>query len=889
MTKSSKKNLILWLGISTGLAAIFGTSAGLYFSAGDLKNITDKKEYLIRNSTPLTLGGYYFDTSATYGPTATKTPEGLMTANLIREKTVGETKFVKNDLGQLVVAQSSKSKRSLELAKEIILTFKNASNETVQVIFNSDDSEIDHSISMIDKPEVIKLESNNKKSINHDNFANLLSEGRANLVDGELKPSSEGVYLLNSLGFTVRDDVSWVDHNGNQTKYKINVRDFYYSYMRTWLFDTKYRRSHGGSETLDQYFIETTSTTSRFTNEKEYPNDYLLGLFGIDALALRDESKTIQKVDIDGVSTDVFNITALSGETSPSFKSLLDKAFLNSFLLSAAPSQFIDELVAKNNDKIYPTSLPSGEKILGDANKFGIYVYGQKRSDNLFASSYIPISSGENRIVFKKNIHFANKEFLNETNTLERIIFEYSTSPTFNDQLFNNFFEGTVSEMPYNSLTQQQKIKIFGLEGNDEFAIEKGLLQVKQLNKTQLVQRTLLATDPRKFSANETGNYFFNESYAKIMYGSTIQELKSGIANTTNSFFNGSGFELRTLLNASINWFTFINNSTKGLKQLWLNHTAPNAMYSSRHSESTPFDNAERVNAVGYFGKDGRKVQTTEKEMKQLFLDNSSSIDEQYKNKNFLEIKKLVEELLDREGVVASKPLEWSIVYPHADASSNKIKIDQLDMVVKTIKLLDSKGRLKPSVYVPNNRDEMIQAVNDNKGVSDFNGWGYDYEGIGSFLDGISHGKGISLLGAFSLYSNITNTKLRSQSPEFTKLSDRLKEVMNPELPDNLKVENWVSFTNDDNNNIDSKFGNFAISTELAKFFLMYQEELQVDQITNLIVELNIIAGFAMESDISIDDSNSTSLSLVLPEYLYPTTESGILYLSDIRLGDKNV
>ena len=887
MTKSSKKNLILWLGISTGLAAIFGTSAGLYFSAGDLKNIADKKEYLVRSSTPLTLGGYHFDTSATYGPAATKTPEGLMTSNLIREKTIGETKFVKNDSGRLVVAQSSKSKYSLELAKEIILTFKDGNN-SVQVIFNSDEAEIDKSISMNDKPEVIQLESSNKKSINHKYFDDLLSTGKANLnLNGELESNVEGTYLLNSLGFTVHDDVSWVDHNGNPTKYKLNVRDFYYSYMRTWLFDTKYRRSHGGSETLDQYFIEMTSTTSRFTNEKEYPNDYLLGLFGIDALALRDESKTIQKVDIDGVSTDVFNVTALSGETSPSFKSLLDKAFLNSFLLSAAPSQFIDELVSENNDKIYPTSLPSGEKISGDANKFGIYIYGQKRTDNLFASSYIPVSAEENRIIFKKNIHFANKEFLNETNTLERIIFEYSTSPTFNDQLFNNFFEGTVSEMPYNSLTQQQKIKIFGLEGNDKFAIEKGLLQVKQLNKTQLVQRTLLTTDPRKFNDNETGNYFFNESYSKIMYGSTIQELKSGTAKTANSFFNGSGFELRTLLNASINWFTFINNSTKGLKQLWLNHSAPNAVYNSS-IETTPFDNLASVNNIGYFNGD-TKVVTTEKEMKQLFLDNSSSIDEQYKNKNFLEIKRLVEELLDREGIVASNPLEWSIVYPHADASSNKIKIDQLDMVVKTIKLLDSKGRLKPTLYVPNNRDEMMQAVNDNKAISDFNGWGYDYEGIGSFLDGISHGKGISLLGAFSLYSNITNTKLRAQSPEFAKLSDRIKEIMNPDLPNNLKVEDWISFTNDDNNNIDSKFGNFAISTELAKFFLMYQEELTKDEIPALIVELNIIAGFAMESDISIDDSKSTSLSLVLPEYLYPTTESGILYLSDIRLGDKNV
>jgi hypothetical protein len=57
-------------------------------------------------------------------------------------------------------------------------------------------------------------------------------------------------------------------------------------------------------------------------------------------------------------------------------------------------------------------------------------------------------------------------------------------------------------------------------------------------------------------------------------------------------------------------------------------------------------------------------------------------------------------------------------------------------------------------------------------------------------LDGISHGKGISLLGAFSLYSDVKNTILRKQSPEFAKLSDSIKKLMNPGLPKNLKVEN---------------------------------------------------------------------------------------------------
>lgn len=883
MTKTGKKNLALWLGVSVGFAAVFGTSAALYFTAGELKNIAAKKEYLIRNSSNLTLDGYYFDVSATYGPAQNKATQTLMSSNLIRVQTTGETKFEKDSDGNLVVSQSSQERLVLDIAKEVVLTFKNSIGDVKQVIFNSDIAEINPSLSSVNKPETVQLKSNDNKSINSDNFSNLML-GSANLVDGVLVPSATGSYEMTSLSFTVKDDIFWVDSNGNKTEYKIQPKDFYYSYMRTWLFDTKYRRSNGGSEKLDKYFINESGTATRFTDEKEYPNDYLLGLFGISSTSLRDESTAITTVEIDGISKQAFSINAIPTATKPNFSAFLDKALLNSFLLSPAPSEFIDKLAQENQNVEYPVSETEKEKVTGEAHKFGIYTYGQKRSDNLFASAYIPISGEDNRIVFRKNTHFANKEFLAEENTLERIIFEFSSSPTFNEQLFNNFFEGTVSEMPYSSLTQQQKIKIFGADGNEDFAIKKGLLQVKQQNKSSLVQRTLLSTDPRKFSNNEKGNYYFNDQYARIMYGSTIEELKAGTANTANSFFNGPGYELRTLFNASVNWFTFVNNSSKGLKQLWLNHTAPNATYNFS-SNKTPFDFNDKINNIGYF-KDGNKIVITEAQMRESFLQNSSSLDEQYKNPNFNEIKTLVESLLDANNVTSA--LEWSIVYPHADGVGNRVTIDQLEMVAKTLRSLDSKGRIKPTVFVPSNRDEMLDAVNNNKAVSDFNGWGYDYEGIGSFLDGISHGKGISLLGAYSLYSNPANTNLRKQNPEFTKLANRMKEHLNPILPNGLKVEDWINFTNDDNNNIDAKFGNFAIGTELAKFFLMYQDEINENEITDLIIELNIIAGFAMESDISIEDSRSTSLSLVLPEYLFPTTKAGILYLSDIRLGDKN-
>ncbi len=890
MTKTNKKNLILWASVAVGFATIFGTSAALYFSAGNLQKITDKNEYLIRQNEKLTLDGYYFDMSATYGSVQSKKIQSLMTSNLIRVETTGETKFVKDALGNLVVSESSKSRLVLEMAKEVVLTFQNSAGVPSQVVFNTDLAERTE-FNFVEKPETINLKSNNKKSINSEYFDELLL-GRAEMMpaqNGEepyLKPDAMGEYSLKSLGFTVKDDIYWVDSNGNKTDYEISPRDFYYSYMRTWLYDRVYRRDNGGSKLLDEYFINLTGALTRFGEEKEYPNDYLLGLFGINSEILKKENETIKDVTINGKPNKMFTISALENST-PNFTSLLYKAVLDSYLFSAAPSQFIDELVQKNSGVEYPVSSTKKEKITGITEKFGIYIYGQTREDNLFASSYIPVSGRENRIIFKKNKFFSNKEFLNQENTLERIIFEFSTSPTFNEQLFNNYFEGTVSEMPYVSLTQQQKIKIFGTEGNDEFAFEKGLLQVKQLNKTSLVQRTLLSTDPRKFQDGETGEYLFNEEYANVIYGSTIEELKAGTAKTANSFFNGPGFELRTLFNASINWYTFINNSTKGLKQLWLNHTAPNAEYNSK-STVTPIDFQEEINNIGYFNGN-KKVTITESDMKKRFLENSASVEEQYKTHEFNNIKTLVEKLLDKEGI--TKPLKWKIVYPHADGASNHIKIAQLDMLVKTLESLDSKGRIKPEVYVPNNQDEVLNAISVNKGISDFNGWGYDYEGIGSFIDGISHATGISLMGAFSLYSDIKNKDLRIQSPEFAKLSSRLKEVMDNGFPLGLKVDNWIDFTNDNNNKLDALFKSkdYAIGTELAKFFLMYQEEITDREITDLIIELNIIAGFAMESDISIDDSKSTSLSLVLMEYYYPTTNSGILYLSDIRTGDKSV
>ncbi|MGL5732793.1 MAG: OppA family ABC transporter substrate-binding lipoprotein, partial [Metamycoplasmataceae bacterium] len=555
MTKTSRKNLILWLGVSAGFATVFGTSAALYFNAGNLENIAAKKEYLIRTPSPLSLDGYFFDMSATYGPATTKTPQTLLSSGLIRVETTGETKFVKDSQGNLVVSQSSKERLVLDLGKEVILTFKNAAGDVQYAVFDSDEAEINPSTSTATKkPETVKLRSNNKRSLNSDYFDDLIL-GEANFEGGKLVPNPEGSYQMRSLSFSVKEDIYWVDSNGNKTTYKIQPKDFYYSYMRTWLYDTKYRRENGGSAGLDKYFINESGTSNRLTDDKKYPNNYLLGLFGISSPLLQEEDSTIKTITIDGAEKEVFNIESVPTEAKPTFSPFLYKTFLNAYLLSPAPAAFIDQLAKETKDIEYPIEGGPAEKVTGNALKFGIYTYGQKRTDNLYSSAYVPSSAEKNRIIFTKNLNFANKEFLMEENTLERIIFEFSTSPAFNEQLFNNYFEGTVSEMPYGSLTQQQKIKIFGSSYDEEFAVKKGLLQVKQQNKSQLIQRTLLSTDPRKLSDSD-GSYYFNDQYARLIYGSSIDELKAGTGKTANSFFNGAGYQLRTLFNASVNWYT---------------------------------------------------------------------------------------------------------------------------------------------------------------------------------------------------------------------------------------------------------------------------------------------------------------------------------------------
>ncbi|MGL5438301.1 MAG: OppA family ABC transporter substrate-binding lipoprotein [Metamycoplasmataceae bacterium] len=909
-----KKTLIIGGSTVLGLSVFVVAPATAFFLTGQPIPIYDQAKYLIRERNPLIIDGYFFDTTASYGTTASKSITSILTASFLKVDTTGETEFEKNANGDLVVSKPSVEKYVFALAKEIILEYKDPTTGLITTrVFDNDKAEIIPPNPS--KLPTVTLRSNDVNSINSDEFENALK--KPNLI---------------SLSFSVDENKKWVNSSLQETQYNIDVNDFYYSYMRTKLFDTKYRQANGGDKKLDTYFQKLTSAVNRFAEKDRYPNEYLFDVFNIDSKALVDQNKTIRTIKVDQTEKKVFSFHAIEGATS-SWIDLIAKTVVNSNLFSAAPSQFIEQKLASNNAlntiKIGNETL----EIKGEARKFGMYTYGARREDILYASAYVPTAASENRITFTKNKYYSNDEYVNNKETLKEIIIEYSNvtdDVTFQNQAFSSFQNKVLSEIDYSSLLPQQKEQIWGPDGNQYK--QNGLLFTKKLNQTKSVGRTLLVSnispiidaDPVKQKqqrdAVRNANWL-NDEYAKIFYGYDLETLWDGKVSTTETYFSGTGLKLREYLLSAINWITYINNASSGTKVFWGNHAAENASFfpTSDNPEirKTPLDFYNEVNSVGYWDTATNGFQyVTPKEMYDHFINNNSNF-EQYKSPAFDKVKVLVKELLDKEGVTTTKPIRWKIIYPYV-ATTETIETRQLDELIKIIKALDP--RLQPEKFLPNDRNQMINAITTADSTQKFWGWGYDYAGIGSFLDGISHPDASNFLGLIGLLSNPDanlnqfQKDLKKQLPRLTYLAESLNTYAKREWSsiykstdpkaDTIKIENWHKLTNLDLAHVNENFKDyvpaFDLDIEMSKFFIYFQSNIVegLDKETKapdkletfypeLLREMNIAVGFSMDSTNSIDNPNSNGLLLVQHAYEYPTANV-VQYIQDVRIPKKN-
>lgn len=881
-------------------------------------------------------------------------------------------KFANADAIVLTFIKSSVTKEEFESED----FFANNPDKYFQLVFNSDESEIIPK-STSDKDIIVTKESNNPRSINNTKvFWTILNEGflasEPNLDDDNVVPQIGNNFVLVGMGVTF-PGAKWVDSNGNETKYEIKAKDMFYSAKRTWLYDKDYRREHGGTQELDSYFIKKTSTITRLGESMRYPNEYLFDFFGVKKEWLYIEDRAIQKVYKNGevideaftLSFDVFNTT---GSVNNSFVSsagdIIKKYLVNALHFSLAPSDYIDEYAnTKANN-----ATPSGE-IKGEAAKYGIYTYGQTRETTLFASQYIPTSSKSGREIFEYNKYFANKDWVasvekgtideegNLVKNLNKIIVEYSggiDSSTFTNQSFTAFKNGTLSELDFASLSDSQKQLLYGNATSVDSALinarENGLGVTKKVNISQLTTRMVWQSSPG-LNAEET--YLFNDVYSQLMYGTKKESLSSGNATTSNSFFADYGFKFRLLIQASINWQQFIQWAYSGTRDVWLSGAAQDAKFSSTNESSMrPYEfNEKGVNDLFFFNENGEIETVTLVEMKRLSsmtiqeiknewpeLGNDFSLEEvklkssspDMFKKIQASMKALIDDFYKAYSINSNEKIEFEIAYPFSD--QDETKCIATEAIVNIINQLDN--RINAKFFKPTTREEMLTSINQRKGAFNANLWGYDYEGIGSFIAAFaSAGGGTNISPALSIFSKDVETddnklfesvndikrtskekiaELQKQFPRFTELAKYTRKKINSILvekgydssKDNGKmfVENWDLLTNNEIRNINSVFKQNNVQiidpvATLAAIFKAFESDAKWESLSteeekgqgwaDLIKELNHIKGVSIDTESSISKLNNVNYSLFLREYIVPVSKMGYNQFADIKCVEK--
>ena len=974
MKPKLKKYLIIGSSILIPVSLI-SLGTGLYFNSSNLERISQKGIYNIKINEPLNNEGYKFDLSYSYGSVSNTSKNSLLLINeLLHLKSEGDFKYDQiND----VVIQPSYESYKFSLIDSIVLTFvkagtsiqelKNAdpnnSDLFFQLVFDSDDDSITPQFNPSNNNDfVLTKTSNDPRSINNpDVFGKILSSGylsqKINLDDQNLNiDTTQHNFMMVNLGVTFNDNAYWVDSNGNKTKYNIRPEDMFYSIKRTLLFDRKYRQSHGGSKELDSYFIEKTQTTKLFGENQKFPNEYLFEFFGIKKDYLYDETKAIQSLLGNPNKKSyvfTFNIFNNNQVTDSTFVysnyEIINKYLINSLTFSLCPSQYIKEKFA-DNQNVNQTKVGTIE---GEARKYGIYTYGQNREDVLYASYYIPVSSSGGREVYQYNKYHPDLEWVNNVENgfekngktyknLNTVILEYAggiDSSTFNNQTFNAFLSGTVSEMDYSLISDAQKQQLYGNDFNNKEVLianseANGLRATKNINISKLNTRTVWQAFP-----TDNLQYTFNDVYAKLVYGSSIDELNNGSAIISNTFFGGVGLEFRNLIQASINWNQYIQTAYSGVRDAWLSGAAQDAKFSSTNPNSLkPADfNELGINDLFYLDEKGQQQTVTLKEMKTHSGKTGAELDAEYgpgtsndmqlalsKSPQYSQIQKAMKALLDKfyqENNLSNNDLiQWEIPYSFADQDETKCKATKY-IVENVINGLDP--RIKAKFFKPTSRNDMLNSISQRRGAYNANLWSYDYEGIGSYIAAFfSEGSGTNLMGAIGIFAKdpaSTNDKLflnrlskdeikslQTQYPLFTELAKFIATNINKEFGSNasedVKVENWDLITNKDMNHIVSFFNDatknpnnvkpidlipvllkeFETESSWEKNASLSEKE-KGNMWTKLIKEMNSIKGVSIDTETSIDKLTNVNYVLYLKEYQIPISKYGINLFSNYQ------
>ncbi|AWX69445.1 OppA family ABC transporter substrate-binding lipoprotein [[Mycoplasma] anseris] len=758
----------------------------------DRKPYQDKKFVYTYNSVNR-LQAFNYDASVGYGNFVAAGTSHLISPQLIRVEALNAPLIMNRKTNEhskskkQYVVKPTFTRIKLELAKEIVLTLKDG---TVKV-YNSDDYDGKDNRDQLPQGDLevpygltrkaysqmtVSTVSSNSKSVNSAQFYE------------DLKQTKD-------MQVTLKDNVYWSDFKGNKTEYKVQLKDFYYSWLRTVTLGKEERHNHGGNAELDKLVRDTLLEKSSlyFGDDIHYGNEYLYQLFGIDSSQFYNENTLIKDVsaNTENVTGKALTFSSVaSGESN--FVNFFNKLVLGNTDMLPAPSAYIDAMNAAGTYKLRnylgETSAKANEiteKIntlekTSDVYKAGVYWYGISAEENLYAGAYVPKTVSGTTTEFVANKNYFDTEWLSKTNKLESVVFKYQQSPkdnnSFQSEEWNNFKLGVSSTVPFSKLEQSQKDEIFRKYLEDEF----GINYVKSRNISDPsylpVATPYVSPDP---TDTEGSQYFFSDAYSKLMYGATKKDLAAG-KGSSDSYISGLGLSFRTIINTAINWDEYTDIASSRTNRAWLNGLASGGSIGGSDQNTnhkTVVDYYDLVNSLSAINVDGNKIDFGETLGTELSPSENnaahkfdSNIQLRMKSAGFdilkTELAKVIAKFDQENPELAGQKFELTHIFPYVN--SDKKLEDAAAAVTETVKELSNGRVVFNFVTIQNGEDPRFSLVrNKTKAGWEFVGWSYDFDSIASGYDGLSWGGML-----IPQLSNIATKKPASITQNFPKIAE---------------------------------------------------------------------------------------------------------------------
>ncbi|VEU78791.1 Uncharacterised protein [Metamycoplasma arthritidis] len=771
----NKKSKYLLYALSAATLAMAPTVA--LVSASCVQSVVSKGEYVYEFNSISSRRGFLHDGSSSYGGYVSNATTQYTSGSLLRAEAIGahEVSFVGR---KQYITKPTFIRKRLELAKQVILTLDDG---TVKVYDN-------------DKAEILPegdITHEGKKYYSSTNVVATSSDSRS--INS--KQFLEDLKKTKKFQVTIREDVHWVDHAGKKTEYKVQAKDFYYSWLRTALLTTSTRHANGGSEALDKLAkAHLEQNTLRYGTDTEYNNEYLYGVFGIDSSKFYDESSFIQTITSGEASgKQAVTFEKKEGATAD-FENLINKNLINNGDFFAAPSQYIDDLNEKKTQNILNytgTSVPDNvdtfkeelEKIKDTkAYKAGVYWYGSAIENTLYAGNYYVSSTAPLTTELVKNTHYWDADWVKDETRLKKIIFKYQQRPQekeiFSTRTWNLYKQGQLSSIPFSTLTQAQQQEAI------RNATKLGLTYRKPENRTRPYWFSLTTPWVRTTDkANAKNFYGFSDAYGKMMWGGTKEELAEDKADS-KTYFNGLGLSFRTILNAAINWEFFASQSTGGQGRAWLAKVAEASSIGGSDQVSNPkkpIDFDEKINSLFAIDVNGKKIDFGGTLGKELSLKenseaikNKDDITEKIKSAGFAKLKEEMKKVIDKfdqdNPTLKDQDFEYNIFYPYLNPDVNLG--NAIDLVIEAAKALNPRIKLK-FVFGQSAEDPVFNSYRYKGAVGTVvASWGYDYDSIGSGYDGLSWNG--AFIPSLVKIKNDNNANFKEAFPKLSELAEDL-------------------------------------------------------------------------------------------------------------------